>query len=222
MRIAREQGALTIGVAATSVSGVDDALSRYVIAALTKEADGIILDRRQEIGQDSETRSFIENQFNIQNTHLSLAMLVQALVSPGKLGWGFDDLREFLTNIGPIMVGLGVSRGENAGIDAARCAISAALTKGDLGDRILIIMSLDDTLSIHDINDAAKFVLQAANDNSSLIFQTLFDPNLAGAVRIGIFAGGFSAATKPGERTRMKMRREGCLFDRFKDLRRGG
>jgi cell division protein FtsZ len=117
------------------------------------------------------------------------------ILVPGLINLDFADVRTIMSGMGMAMMGTGVGRGEDRALDAAQKAIASPLlddTSIEGAKGILINFTGGPDLSIHEVEEAARIVQEAAHDEANIIFGAVIDPNLADEVRMTVIATGFS------------------------------
>ena len=93
------------------------------------------------------------------------------------------------------MMGTGVGHGEHRAVDAAQKAIASPLlddTSIEGAKGILINFTGGRDLSIHEVEEAARIVHEAAHEDANIIFGAVIDPSLHDELRITVIATGFS------------------------------
>ncbi|MBI3634714.1 MAG: cell division protein FtsZ, partial [Candidatus Rokubacteria bacterium] len=129
------------------------------------------------------------------------------ILVPGLINLDFADVRTIMSGMGMAIMGTGVGRGENRALDAAHKAIASPLLdnasiEGAKG--VLINVSGGSDLSLHEIEEAARIVQEAAHEEANIIFGAVVDPTLQDEVRMTVIATGFAerrgaAVAAPGK-----------------------
>src|SRR5881296_338594 len=117
------------------------------------------------------------------------------ILVPGLVNLDFADVRTIMSGMGMAMMGTGVGRGANRALDAAQKAIASPLlddTSIDGAKGILINFTGGHDLSIHEVEEAARIVQEAAHDEANIIFGAVLDPSLEDEVRMTVIATGFA------------------------------
>jgi cell division protein FtsZ len=117
------------------------------------------------------------------------------ILVPGLVNLDFADVRTIMSGMGMAMMGTGIGRGENRAVDAAQKAIASPLlddTSIDGAKGILINFTGGPDLSIHELEEAARMVQEAAHEEANIIFGAVLDPNLGDEVRMTVIATGFA------------------------------
>jgi cell division protein FtsZ len=135
--------------------------------------------------------------FRVADTVLQQAVqgISDLILVPGLINLDFADVRTIMSGMGMAMMGTGVGRGEDRALDAAQKAIASPLlddTSIEGAKGILINFTGGADLSIHEVEEAARIVQEAAHDEANIIFGAVIDPSLADEVRMTVIATGFS------------------------------
>jgi cell division protein FtsZ len=117
------------------------------------------------------------------------------ILVPGLVNLDFADVRTIMSSMGLAMMGTGTGKGEHRALDAAQKAVASPLLddtsiQGARG--ILINFTGGSDLSIHEVEEAARIVQEAAHEDANIIFGAVIDPNMADEVRMTVIATGFS------------------------------
>ncbi len=200
-RIAREQGALTIGVvtkpfsfegrrrAAAAEEGIRN-LKEQVNTLITIPNDRLLqlVDR---------TVSMIE-AFRVADDVLRQGVqgIADLITVPGLINLDFADVRTVMAEAGSALIGIGVASGEDRAVRAARTAISSPLleTSMDGARGVLLNVTGGLDLGLVEVNEAAQIIAEAADPDANIIFGAVIDEGLRDEVRITVIATGFDAA----------------------------
>src|SRR5467141_4184866 len=116
------------------------------------------------------------------------------ILVPGLVNLDFADVRTIMSGMGLAMMGTGTGKGENRALDAAQKAVASPLldeTSIQGAHGILINFTGGADLSIHEVEEAARIVQEAAREEANIIFGAVIDESLADEVRITVIATGF-------------------------------
>jgi cell division protein FtsZ len=117
------------------------------------------------------------------------------ILVPGLINLDFADVRTIMSGMGMALMGAGVGKGEHRALDAAQKAVASPLldeTSIEGAKGILINFTGGSDLSIHEVEEAARIVQEAAHEEANIIFGAVIDPMLNDEVRITVIATGFS------------------------------
>src|SRR3989475_67827 len=117
------------------------------------------------------------------------------ILVPGLVNLDFADVRTIMSGMGMAMMGTGAGRGEHRALDAAQKAVASPLLddtsiQGARG--ILINFTGGADLSIHEVEEAARIVQEAAHEDANIIFGAVIDPHMTDEVRMTVIATGFA------------------------------
>ncbi len=135
--------------------------------------------------------------FKVADTVLQQAVqgISDLILVPGLVNLDFADVRTIMSGMGMAMMGTGIGRGENRAVDAAQKAIASPLlddTSIDGAKGILINFTGGPDLSIHELEEAARMVQEAAHEEANIIFGAVIDQSLGDEVRMTVIATGFA------------------------------
>jgi cell division protein FtsZ len=117
------------------------------------------------------------------------------ILVPGLINLDFADVRTIMSGMGMAMMGTGVGKGEHRALDAAQKAVASPLlddTSIEGARGILINFTGGNDLSIHEVEEAARIVQEAAHEEANIIFGAVIDPSLMDEVRMTVIATGFA------------------------------
>jgi len=117
------------------------------------------------------------------------------ILVPGLVNLDFADVRTIMSGMGLAMMGTGTGMGENRALDAAQKAVASPLldeTSIEGARGILINFTGGADLSIHEVEEAARIVQEAAHEEAHIIFGAVIDPQLSDEVRMTVIATGFA------------------------------
>ena len=135
--------------------------------------------------------------FKVADTVLQQAVqgISDLILVPGLINLDFADVRTIMSGMGMAMMGTGVGHGEHRALDAAQKAVASPLlddTSIEGARGILINFTGGSDLSIHEVEEAAKIVQEAAHEEANIIFGAVIDETLQDEVRITVIATGFT------------------------------
>jgi cell division protein FtsZ len=165
--------------------------------ALREVVDTLISIPNQRLLSVVDRGTPLLEAFKVADSVLQQAVqgISDLILVPGLVNLDFADVRTIMSGMGMAMMGTGVGRGENRALDAAQKAVASPLlddTSIDGARGILINFTGGPDLSIHEVEEGARIVHQAAHDEANIIFGAVIDPSLQDEVRITVIATGFS------------------------------
>jgi cell division protein FtsZ len=135
--------------------------------------------------------------FKVADTVLQQAVqgISDLILVPGLVNLDFADVRTIMSGMGMAMMGTGVGHGEHRALDAAQKAVASPLlddTSIEGARGILINFTGGADLAIHEVEEAARIVQEAAHEEANIIFGAVIDPALQDEVRMTVIATGFT------------------------------
>jgi cell division protein FtsZ len=197
-KIAREIGALTIGVVTKPFSfegKIRTAQAEEGIEALRSEVDTLIVIPNDRLLAISDRSITAVDAFKSADQVLLSGVqgITEIITQPGLINLDFADVKTVMTGAGSALMGIGSARGDNRAIRAAELAISSPLLEASIDGAMGVLLSVagGSDLGLFEINEACELVQAAAHPNAKIIFGTTIDDALGDEVRITVIAAGF-------------------------------
>ena len=197
---AKEMGILTVAVVTKPFAFEGRRRSQQAEAGLTElrsVVDTLITIPNQRLLAVVDRGTPLVEAFKVADTVLLQAVqgISDLILVPGLINLDFADVRTIMSGMGMALMGAGVGKGEHRALDAAQKAIASPLldeTSIDGARGILINFTGGSDLSLHEVEEAARIVQEAAHEEAHIIFGAVIDPSLQDEVRITVIATGFS------------------------------
>jgi cell division protein FtsZ len=197
--LARELGILTTAVVTKPFLFEGNKRARNAeegVKELRKYVDAIITVHNNRLLSITERETPWLQALSLANDVLLKAVkgISDLILVPGLINHDFADIRTIMVDSGRALMGIGKDRGENRAINAAKMAIASPLLEESSIDGargILLNITGGSSLALHEINDAAALVRDAAHEDANIIFGSVIDPDLDEEVSVTIIATGF-------------------------------
>lgn len=208
-KIARELGALTIGVVTRPFMFEGKKRQRQAlegIEELRENVDTLIVIPNQKLLTISTEKTPLLEAFRKADEVLLHAVQgISDLINVrGLVNLDFADIKTVMASKGMALMGTGIARGESRAIEAATNAISSPLLENvsiDGATGIIINVTGGPDLSLHEINEASTLITEAADENAEVIFGAVIDETMGEQIRVTVIATGFgTGAPKHAER----------------------
>jgi cell division protein FtsZ len=199
-RIARELGALTVGIVtmpfrfegtrrrSTADQGVDE---------MRKNCDTVIVIPNERLLEVLDKSTSMLDAFRIADDVLRQGVqgICDLITLPGLINLDFADVRTIMKEAGSALMGIGFSTSENRAREAAERALRSPLIDQQIvgAKGILLSIAGGDDLSLYEVNEAAEVIRQAATDDTNIIFGATLDERLSGQIWVTVIATGFGA-----------------------------
>jgi cell division protein FtsZ len=198
-RVAREVGALTVGVVTKPFIFEGKKRMRQAeegIEELKASVDTLIVIPNQRLLSIAAKTTTMLEAFHKADDVLLQAVrgISDLIITPGLINLDFADVRTVMAEMGLALMGASAASGENRAIEAAQKAISSPLLEdisiqGARG--VLINITGGPDLCLHEVNEAASMIQEEAHDDANIIFGAVIDESLTDEIRITVIATGF-------------------------------
>ncbi len=202
-RIARELGALTVGIV-TKPFGFEGTRRREQaeigIQALKDEVDTLIVVPNNRLLAVLDKQTSMVEAFRVADDVLRQGVqgISDLVTLPGLINLDFADVRTIMSNAGNALLGIGMGSGENRALTAAAQAVASPLLETSMEGAHSILLSITGgkDLSLWEINEAAKAVSEAAHPEANIIFGAMIDETLEDQVWVTVVATGYDGAPR--------------------------
>lgn len=202
-KIARESGALTVGVVTKPFLFEGQERMRLAlqgIEELKKEVDALIIIPNDRLLAIVDKETSVRNAFEQCDNVLKQAVegISDLITTPGIINVDFADIRSVMENAGSALMGVGVSTGEKRAEEAARAAINSPLLEVSItgAKGVLFAIAGGDDLGMLEIQDAARAVTESIDPQARVIFGAIKDDKLKkNEVKVTVIATGFPEET---------------------------
>ena len=165
--------------------------------ALRNVVDTLIAIPNQRLLSVVDRGTPLLEAFKVADTVLQQAVqgISDLILVPGLVNLDFADVRTIMSGMGMAMMGTGVGHGEHRALDAAQKAVASPLlddTSIEGARGILINFTGGSDFAIHEVEEGARIVQEAAHEEANIIFGAVIDPGLRDEVRMTVIATGFT------------------------------
>jgi cell division protein FtsZ len=200
-QIAKEAGALTIAVVSRPFSFEAAARRKNAeegISRLKDHVDTLITipnDRLLELNTNKDQPFTWEDALKMADSvlHQGIQAIAEVVTVPGEINVDFADVKTILSGAGPAWMAIGRGKGENRAADAAKMATRSPLLDiaMDGARRVLFVVTGGNSLTLQEVQDAAKVIEDMADPDANIIFGTSRDPRLDDEVKMTMIAAAF-------------------------------
>ena len=201
--IAKSVGALTVGVVTKPFSfegakRMDNAVKG--IQDLQDKVDALIVIPNQKLLEIVENNQSVLDAFRVADSVLGRAVqgISDLVVIPGLVNVDFADVRTVMTNAGSALMGIGEGSGENKALTAAKAAVTSPLLEVSVDGATGILLNIvgGPDRGMHEVDEAARHISEAADPNANIIFGASIDDAMKDEIRITVVATGFSLGSQ--------------------------
>lgn len=198
-KIAKELGALTVGVVTRPFSFEGKRRQTYAANGITTMKDSVDTlivipnDRLLEIVDKSTPmlEAFKEADNVLRQGVQGISDLIAV---PGLINLDFADVKTIMSNKGSALMGIGIASGENRAAEAAKKAINSPLLETSIDGAQGVIMNITGgvNLSLFEVQEAAEIVSSASDEEVNMIFGSVINENLKDEIVVTVIATGFN------------------------------
>lgn len=198
-KIAREQGALTVGVVTKPFDFEGRNRMQKAeqgIENLTKAVDTLVTIPNQRLLSISGEETTLLNAFKKADEVLLHAVqgISDLITVSGLINVDFADVQTIMSNKGLALMGKGQASGPSRAREAAEMAVASPLLEEvtiDGAEGILINFTGGLDLKLNEIQEAASFIQSSASENAQIIYGHVVDEQLEDELQVTVIATGF-------------------------------
>lgn len=196
--IAKEQGALTVGVVTKPFRFEQKrrmAQAETGVSNLKEKVDTLIVIPNDRLLEIVDRNTPVLEAFREADNVLrqGVSGISDLIATPGLINVDFADVKAIMTERGSALMGIGVASGENRAAEAAKKAISSPLLETSIDGARGVLMQVAGgmNLSLWEVNEAGDIVSNAADPDVNLIVGAVINPELQDEIIVTVIATGF-------------------------------
>lgn len=198
-KIARESGALTVGVVTKPFLFEGQERMRLAlqgIEELKSEVDALITIPNDRLLAIVDKETTVKNAFGMCDDILKQAVegISDLITMPGIINVDFADIRSVMENAGSALMGIGTADGEKRAEEAAQAAINSPLLEVSItgAKGVLFAIAGGDDLGMLEIQDAARVITESIDPHAKVIFGAIRDEKIKkNELKVTVIATGF-------------------------------
>jgi cell division protein FtsZ len=213
-RLAREVGALTVGIVTKPFSFEGsrrgDAAGKG-IEELAAEVDTLIVVPNDRLLEVLDQQTSMVEAFQVADDVLRQGVqgISDLVTLPAIINLDFADVRTIMSEAGRALLGIGMAHGNDRALLAAEKAISSPLLETSMEGARSILLSITggEDLSLVEVSEAAKVVGEAAHPDANIIFGANVDEELSDQIWVTVVATRFDGRATPRRTAEPTIRR---------------
>ncbi len=200
-RIARDMGALTVGVVTKPFPFEGKRKMKQAETGekeLSEHVDALIVIPNNRLLSMAGKNVPMLQAFRMADDILTNAVrgISDLINNTGLVNVDFNDVRAVMVEKGKALMGIGYGSGENRSQEAAQAAISSPLLEdmdiqGAKG--LLINITSGQDITMDEIHEASTLIQSAAHEDANIIWGVVIDENMHEQMAITVVATGFSS-----------------------------
>ena len=202
-RIAKELGALTVGVVTRPFSFEGPKRGRYAaegVAQMKANVDTLVTISNNRLLEIVDKKTPMLEAFREADNVLRQGVqgISDLIIAHGYVNLDFADVKTVMKDQGSALMGIGVASGENRTAEATKKAISSPLLEVSIdgAEQILLNITGGSDLTLFEAQDASDIVAAAATNDVNIIFGTSINENLGDEVIVTVIATGIDEEHK--------------------------
>jgi cell division protein FtsZ len=211
-RIAKEQGALTVGVVTKpfrfeSKTRMNNALGG--IEKLKESVDTLIVIPNDKLLEVVDRRTTMPEALKKADEVLQQGIqgITDLINVPSLINLDFADVQTVMTDKGIAHIGIGQGRGDDKALEAVKQAVASPLLETTIAGASHVIINVSGDITLMDASDAAEYVQELAGEDANIIFGAMYDDSRADEATITVIATGLHNVG--GTSSKLKSRLEG-------------
>jgi cell division protein FtsZ len=206
-RLAREVGALTVGIVTKPFSFEGSRRGNQAskgIEELAAEVDTLIVVPNDRLLEVLDQQTSMVEAFQVADDVLRQGVqgISDLVTLPAVINLDFADVRTIMSDAGRALLGIGMGSGDGRALLAAEKAISSPLLETSMEGARAILLSVTggSDLSLVEVSEAAKMVGEAAHPEANIIFGANIDDELSDQIWVTVVATRFDGRAMPPRR----------------------
>ncbi|MBI4181111.1 MAG: cell division protein FtsZ [Chloroflexi bacterium] len=196
--VAKQSGALTIAIVTTPFTfegthrrqvaeeGIDNLLSKV---------DTLIIIPNDRLLALCDQKTNVDSAFQMADDVLrhGVQAISEVITVPGLINLDFADVRTIMKDAGPAWMSIGIGSGQNRAVNAAKEALASPLLDVSIAGATGVLFNVvgGNSLTLFEVNEAAKIIKQAVDPEANIIFGVAHDADMDKEIRITLIATGF-------------------------------
>ena len=194
-RIAKEQGALTVGVVTKpfrfeSKTRMNNALAG--IEKLKESVDTLIVIPNDKLLEIVDRRTTMPEALKKADEVLQQGIqgITDLINVPSLINLDFADVQTVMTDKGIAHIGIGQGRGDDKALEAVKQAVASPLLETTIAGASHVIINVSGDITLMDASDAAEYVQDLAGEDANIIFGAMYDDTNPDSATITVIATG--------------------------------
>lgn len=203
-QMAREIGALTVGVITKPF--LFEGKIRHLqadkgVSSLKENVDTLIMIPNERLLQIVDKNMSLNEALKMADDVLRQGVqgISDLITITGLINVDFADVKTIMDKAGSALMGIGIAKGENRAVMAAKSAIQSPLLDTTIEGAKGVLLNITGTsnLSLHEVNEAAAIITKAVDPDANIIFGAVIDESLGEEIRVTVIATGFEQRRSP-------------------------
>jgi len=222
-RIAKEMGALTVGVVTKpfrfeSKTRMNNALAG--IEKLKENVDTLIVIPNDKLLEIVDRRTTMPEALKKADAVLQQGIqgITDLINVPSLINLDFADIQTVMIDKGIAHIGIGYGKGDDKALEAVKQAVASPLLETTISGASHVIINISGDITLMDASDAAEYVQDLAGEEANIIFGAMYDDTKTDEATITVIATGLHNVG--GTASKLKSRLEGAKVPPIQNVER--
>lgn len=218
-KIAKEEGALTVGIVTKPFSFEGGTRMRQAengLEELREYVDSLIIVSNNNLLEVIGRKPLVEAFEAADNVlRQGVQTITDLIAAPALINLDFADVKTVMMNQGKALIGVGLAEGEDKARTAAEKAIQSPLLEASISGakKAIINITGGETISLYDAEDATSYIKEAAGGDIDTIFGVAINPDLGDKIIVTVIATGFEGIPNIPERAKVEPKVESFRYN---------
>jgi cell division protein FtsZ len=211
--IARESGALTVGVVTKPFSREGKQRQKKAeegVERLKEMVDSlIVIPNDRLLGLAGKNMSILD-AFRPADDVLRQAVqgISDLITTEGMINVDFADVKAIMSERGMTMMGIGIGEGDRRATEAAQQAISSPLLEeidisGAKG--VLVNITGSSSMTMEDFDEVSRVISEKVHEDANIIIGLVINEEMGDRVKVTAIATGFGSSVEKGRREELRL-----------------
>ncbi len=217
-RIAKEQGALTVGVVTKpfrfeSKTRMNNALAG--IEKLKENVDTLIVIPNDKLLEIVDRRTTMPEALKKADEVLQQGIqgITDLINVPSLINLDFADVQTVMTDKGIAHIGIGQGKGDDKALEAVKQAVASPLLETTIAGASHVIINISGDITLMDASDAAEYVQDLAGEDANIIFGAMYDDTKSDEATITVIATGLHNVGGTASKLQSRLEHKGSMLN---------
>ena len=218
-RIAKEQGALTVGVVTKpfrfeSKTRMNNALQG--IEKLKENVDTLIVIPNDKLLEIVDRRTTMPEALKKADEVLQQGIqgITDLINVPSLINLDFADVQTVMTDKGIAHIGIGQGKGDDKALEAVKQAVASPLLETTIAGASHVIINISGDITLMDASDAAEYVQDLAGEEANIIFGAMYDDTKADETTVTVIATGLHSVGGTASKLQSRLEHKASMLSR--------
>lgn len=209
-RIAKEQGALTVGVVTKPFSFESKIRMNNALAGIEKlkeSVDTLIVIPNNKLLEVVDRRTTMPEALKKADEVLQQGIqgITDLINVPSLINLDFADVQTVMIDKGIAHIGIGQGKGDDKALEAVKQAVASPLLETTIAGASHVIINISGDITLMDASDAAEYVQELAGEDANIIFGAMYDDSKSDEAVITVIATGLHNVEGPSSRLKSRL-----------------